>query len=206
PEENLSGAVLLHQEFSADLDAAGGVIAGLRMEDRPSKTATALALQKALALLQGARDPAHQPLLAWFSDGVPTVDALGRNAPYWSEEIESIRLYDSTGGFLSRQEAAWRGMYNRDAGVYAGQALADAMEALERLQSEIEDLLIYPVAIQGDGKTAGTFSEDLLNYAAWRTGTPVFSADNADDLNAAMPALLADSACAGPSPANRAAV
>ncbi|MCP4619901.1 MAG: VWA domain-containing protein, partial [Bradyrhizobium sp.] len=206
PEENLSGAVLLHQEFSADLDAAGGVIAGLRMEDRPSKTAAALALQKALALLQGGRDLAHQPLLIWLSDGVPTVDAQGRNAPYWSEEIESIRLYDSTGGFLSRQEAAWRGMYNRDAGVYAGQALADAMEMLERLQSEIEDLLIYPVAIQGDGKTAGTFSEDLLNYAAWRTGTPVFSADNADDLNAAMPALLADSACAGPSPANRAAV
>lgn len=191
--------------FSRDFDALRDAL-----DDLPTPTAdplrptpTAHGLATVHDLLLSAGDPAHRPVLVWATDGVPDVDAEG-NGPgvegpggYGLHEVQAIRIQDAD-GFLPLGVVRHLGDFNTAYGNHDGTVLADAMYGLERLEGTFDELLIYGLALQGDGAEFGTFNEDLLAYGAHLSGTQYFSTANAEQLGGALATLLGELACGEP--------
>ena len=188
--------------FRQDLDALGALLDALTVPsaDPLRPTPTSHGLEAVHDLLLGEGDPARRPVLVWATDGVPDVDIEGRGPGvegpegYGLHEVQGIRLQDAE-GFLPAGIVRHLGEFNTAYGNHDGAVLADAMYALERLEATFGELLIYGLALQGNGVDLGTFNEDLLAYAAYLSGTPYYSTASAGQLDDALASLLGELAC-----------
>ena len=197
-ELNLTSSVTVHSDMTSDLASVRSSITTLDSAtiDPDATTPTALALHRTLEVMLANRRPSHLPILVWLTDGVPNIDSLGRGPlGYELEAIQAISLFDGLGNFLPFNEVAWSGGYNPDLETFDGEPLANAMAEIQLLKDTVPELLIYGVALQGDGMGLGAFSEDLLEFAAWYAGGRPFSAADADQLDQAILDLLADVDC-----------
>ena len=200
-ELNLSSALTVHRGLTSNLAAVRTAVAALdgATIDPDATTPTALALHGTLEHLLAAHDPDRLPVIVWVTDGVPNIDSAGRGPlGYEIDIIQSIALADGSGGFRPFNAVAWSGLYDSDLETYDGEPLANAMAEIQLLKDTVPELLIYGVALQGDGVGLGAFSEELLEFAAWYSGGQPFSASDTDTLDQALVDLLADIDCQTP--------
>lgn len=164
-------------------------------------TPTAHALAEVHDLLTLDGDPNRRPILVWATDGVPDVDIEGRGPGiegplgYGLNEVQDIVIQDGAGGFLPVGIVRQLGDFNTAYGTRDGEVVADAMFGLEWLEGTFDELLVYGLALQGDGVNLGTFNDDLLAYGAYLSGTPYFTSTNADELAASLGDVLDELAC-----------
>ena len=198
PEENLAAAYEVLSPLTTDMASVNALAQAIdgSLIDPGVPTPAALALKGVIDGALPQFDDAHQPVLVWLSDGIANIDILGRGPePYELEEVQAISLYGADGQFLSWGEVGWSGDFNPSLGTFDGEPLANAMFQLERLGRRQPELLIYGVAIQGDGVDLGTFNPDLLEYAAHVGSGRAFAADDTASLVASIVALSDDAQC-----------
>ena len=198
PEENLAGAYTILSPLTTDFSAVNALAQGIdgSLIDPGVPTPTALALKGVIDGALPQFDDANQPVLVWLSDGIANIDILGRGPePYELEEVQAISLRDGNGDFLSWGEVGWSGDFNESIGTFDGEPLANAMYQLERMQSREPDLMVYGVALQGDGVDLGTFNPGLMEYAAHVSGGRSFTADDTTSLVASIVASSNDATC-----------
>lgn len=182
------------QHFTDDLTVVGDAIEGLVSDQ--GATGTPLGLQKTLALLSAEGDAQYRPVVVWVTDGLPNIDLQGIGPdPYSLTALSSLRLHDEQGAFYPKETVAQMGAYHTGSEVYLGQVLADTMQMIEQLRSTFPNVLIYPIALPGDGTHDDSFSPDLLSYAAWHTQAGVFMPTDSNALHAAMQSLHQHSLC-----------
>lgn len=191
--------------FSQDFEALRAALDGMEQPTVQPLRPTAMAhgLETVFDLLMSQGDAGRRPVLVWATDGVPAIDSDG-NGPgmegptgYGLNEVQAIRLQDD-GGFFPRGIVRHFGDFNTAFGTRDGRVLADVMFGLERLEDAFGDLLIYGLALQGDGVDLGTFNEDLLAYGAYLSSTPYYSTTDADQLRGALASLFGELACGEP--------
>ena len=195
---NLTSGASLLSSLSTDLSGVNGLVQGIDVADiHPmSTTTTSIALKKAFEVLVEQHDPANLPVILFATDGIPNIDAAGRGPiGYELEEIQEITLRDTMGQFVTWPEVAFRGHYNPDLGTRDGEPMANAMFEIQRLKDGFPELVMYGVALQGDGVGLGTFNEDLLDFAAYYSGGLSFSANDSATLTGALLTLLDDTNC-----------
>ena len=200
PQENLAGAYQVLSGFSEDLSTASAAAASIDPAaiDPGTPTPAALALDGVIDLLQAQGEASHQVAVVWLTDGIANIDGAGRGPDaYALDELQAISLYGPGGQFLPWGEVAWSGNFNGDLGTFDGEPLANAMFQLERLDVSIADVLVYGLALHGNGVDLGTFNGDLLEYAAHVSGGRSFSAASRDALLAAVDLVAADLDCGG---------
>lgn len=203
-EDGTIPEVTVHSGLTNDLASIGELINDLEAPTAtPLRTTpTARALRTTLQTLLAEHDPNNQPVLVWFTDGVPNMDILGRGPDaYGLHEIQNMSLMDDYGDFLPWGTVAWQGNFNVDTGTYDGEPMANAMYEMELLKTTFGDLLMYGIALQGNSVDFGTFNEDLLAYGAYVTGTPYFSTDNLASLSTSIEGLLDELVCGDPATA-----
>ena len=161
-----------------------------------ASTPSALGLATAVDLLVSAGDPSRRPTILWITDGLPNTDLAGRSyRPEAEVSAEAVDLYTESGVFLSPARVAWTGSFLGELGTYAGQPIADTMVEILRARERIPELMILPLALQGDGLETPRFSEDLLQFGAQMTAGEAFSADHTNDLLAEVAELLSQLTC-----------
>ena len=202
PQENLDDGAIIHSGFTDDLAAVDATLESLGVLFDPNvpaaTTPAPIALAEALGLLLADSDPANRPTVVWLSDGVPNIDAFGRGPDaYGLQEVQSISLKDGLGDFLAYGDVGFSGNYNNDLANYDGEVLAHSMFMLEQLVTQVDDLLIYPIAFRGDGVGFGTFNEDLMEYGGYVSGTQHLVADSTT-LITAIQTLLDELTCDDP--------
>jgi len=191
---SIEHAARIVQPFTDDLSLFGEMIE--QLESDQGATATPLGLQKALTLLTAESDVQNRPVVVWVTDGLPNIDLQGIGPdPYSLSALSALRLHDEQGAFYSKDTVAQMGAYDASNGVYLGQVLADTMQMVEQLRSAFSNVLIYPIALPGDGTRDDSFSPDLLSYAAWHTQAGVFMPMDHSALHSAMQSLLSHSLC-----------
>lgn len=198
--ENLAAGAVIQSGFTTDYAAIDSLVQGFRSDDLDpgATTPTALALQRTLELLLTDHLPGHRPVVVKVTDGVPNIDIEGRGPDeYDLEEVQSIRLRNLMGEFLSWSTVGWRGNFNPSIGTFDGETLANSMFQIETLKTAFPDLLIYGLALQGNGVDLGTFNEDLLDYGAYFTGALSYSANGTDELLLAFEELDQELSCSG---------
>ena len=191
-EDNLNHAANIQSDFSSDFTMLGQQLTNLAPDQ--GATAIALGLNKVNQLLTQSHNPDHRPVLVWLSDGLPNIDAQGRGPDaYPTEQLEQLRLYDQNAQFLTPQTIAQLGQCHDN--LCAGQALADAMTAITQLKQDLPDLRIYTLALHGDGSRDGSFSVDLLSFAADHTQGGLFNPGQTDTLSYFIQNLYFHSTC-----------
>ncbi len=199
--ENLADGVEVMSGLTTDYGAVRAQIESfdVSMIDPESTTPTPLALREVLQLFEAQRDPTHALRTVLVTDGIPNIDIAGRGPDaYDLEEIQAISLRDGGGDFLPYGEVAWLGSFNPEIGTFAGEPLSNSMFEIEQLKLSFPEMLIYGVAVQGDGVSLGTFNEDLLEYAAFFSGAESFSANDTAELLEAFERLGDELRCPAP--------
>lgn len=200
PSYNLISSTRILAHFTNDyaaIEAAAATINPASIDPRTT-TPTAIALKKAIEMLEAEHTPSALPIVVLFTDTVPNIDSDGYGpSQYTFNEIQNISLYDGLGNFRPFGQVAWSGNYNASRHTYDGEVLANAMYELEELRDRIADVIFYGVAIQGDGVASQVFREDLLDYGAYLTGGDVFSAANAGDLGNSLVSIINILDCGG---------
>lgn len=142
------------------------------------------------------RDTSKLPVVILITDGVPNIDLNGRK--YNAQKAEKIDIFNqATQSFRTKEEVEKMGGSNPYVyGTFNGKPLAEVMGLVEDMKSATSDLLIYGLGVQKDLNTnKGTFNDDILEYAAYKTGALYHTVDNAAEMVAAMADILVDATC-----------
>ena len=196
PAYNLTSSVQVLSSLSSDFDAVDGAAAAIDQSaiHPDSTTPLPFALQTTTDLLLTLGDLNSLPVVVLWTDGFPNVDLNGYDALYYTnDEMRSLSIYDSAGGFMPWGQVAWMGNYNAAIGTYDGEVWANTMQNIEALKNSVSDALIYGVAIQSDS----IFKEDLLDYAAWYTSAEVLSVQNSLSLVEGLGQIVDGLDCGG---------
>jgi len=197
-EGNLRGSLALRAPLSSDSAALASALSNLDAGDilPLATTPTAIALEKLRALIASEGATSHQPIVILLTDGVPNIDRLGRGpTEYRLGEIQAIKLRDASGQFRPASEVAWLGAYNGTLETFDGETMANAMRAFDALAGVDDDLLVYGIALNGDGVELGTFNQDLVDYGAWVTGGHAYPVLDLVGRDNAVDAILGDLGC-----------
>jgi choice-of-anchor A domain-containing protein len=181
--------------FTTNFATIDNIVQGIDAKPKGS-TPTANAIREAIKLLQSQRDPSRKPVVLLITDGIPNRDLQGHQFDH--VQVDKLSIYDANKAFLPSSTVRKLGPLVSKYNEYTGEPLADVMDQVVELKSKVSDAVIYSIAIQGQPGT--TFSEELLEYAAAKTGGQSYSADNTDALIAALQAAVSESTCSTPAP------
>ena len=174
------------------------VLAALQqLDDAPivdkASSPAAIALRKVLDVLIQQRDPSHRVVLVWATDNLGNIDLAGRGPRFYTdEELQAVAIIDGAGGFFGPEKVLFQGNFNPTIFTYDAQPVADAMVAASRLL-ETEPLRILSLVPRGDGTVEKpVLREDLVLWAAAKSGGAVFgSSERGGLISLAGPMLQA---------------
>jgi hypothetical protein len=178
----------LVSDFTGDIDGFNEKLATL---DASGSTPTAHALGLVANHLPDRLDPDHVPVILLVSDGVPTVD-LDEHG-FADKFVQKVSLYDDAGDFLSPAQVRNKGAMFQEYGEKAGEPLADAMLAIQKVKEEVADAQVHAVAVQAVHQ--GIFNDDILQYVAEVGDGEFFMSEDAEELVKAFQWAFVDSAC-----------
>lgn len=199
--QNLAGSLTERVALTADSAAVAAALASLDVNDilPLATTPTGIAFEKLGDAIGAGADSHHQQVVVLLTDGVPNIDRLGRGPEaYRLDEIQNIRLRDPVGEFRTAGEVSWLGTFNGAYGTFDGEPLGNAMMAIGELARRHGELLLYGIALYGDGIEMGTFHQDLVDYAAWVTGGHAYPVADAAGRDDSVDAILTDLGCNAP--------
>ena len=194
PAYNLANGAQVLQALTTDLSAVSAAAAAIDPSQihPDANTPAPIALDLTRQTLLDTHAEEFLPVLIWLTDGAPNIDINGFGPlEYRFTEILPLSIRDGAGNFLPWSQITWLGNFNGGIGTYDGEVFGNTVFQTERLKGAVPDLLIYPVAIRGED----TFYEDLLAYAAYYTGTQLFTVDDTTGLAEAMDQVLTELDC-----------
>jgi Flp pilus assembly pilin Flp len=154
-------------------------------------TPTGSAINAARVTMVNTWDPERIPIVVLVSDGVPTVDLLGRYYP--DNYVQNIDVYNNNNVPYNPATVAGTGSissYYKHSPQRAGYVVADVMYEIQELTRSLPNATVHSIAIGGSG-----FNTEVLQYVADVGGGNYFSADNAAELGQQLSSIFTGIDC-----------
>ncbi|MCP5100791.1 MAG: VWA domain-containing protein [Chloroflexi bacterium] len=155
-------------------------------------TPTGSAINAARLTMINTWDPKRVPIVVLVSDGVPTVDLLGRYYP--DSYVQNVDVYNNDGTAKNSSQVANTGStssYNKHSPERAGVVVAQVMDEINELTRSLPNAVVHSIAIAG----GSGFNTEVLQYVADVGGGDYFAADNASELGYLLSSIFAGVDC-----------